>query len=232
MCTYCGTTHYRKIYENHHGPIPKEENGRTYEIHHIDGDHSNNDPTNLIAVAIQEHYDIHYARGEFGACFKIAYRMKISPEELTELAKKHNGSRAEQGLLPMQIASKNGTHHWFELAKQGKHPGQISAKNGTAPFTLLAKNPEFKAARSKQVTGINNPTIRHRKICEYCNQEFGIGNYKKSHGENCKKNPANIGLPPRTNPTKPCECCHKDIGVNVHKKHQNACFNRQERTIV
>ena len=41
---------YRKIYEENFGPIPKEPNGRSYEIHHIDGNHSNNDPSNLIAV--------------------------------------------------------------------------------------------------------------------------------------------------------------------------------------
>ena len=31
---------YRKIWVERHGPIPLDENGRTYEIHHIDGDHS------------------------------------------------------------------------------------------------------------------------------------------------------------------------------------------------
>jgi hypothetical protein len=55
---------YRKIYEQNFGPIPKEPNGRTYEIHHIDGNHNNNDPTNLSAMTIQEHYDIHYSQGD------------------------------------------------------------------------------------------------------------------------------------------------------------------------
>ena len=44
MCIYCGTDKYRKIYEQHHGPIPIDESGRTYDIHHIDGNHFNNDP--------------------------------------------------------------------------------------------------------------------------------------------------------------------------------------------
>ena len=64
MCIYCGTNKYRKIYESHNGPIPKEDNGRSYEIHHIDGNHFNNDPSNLKAVSIQEHYDIHYSQGD------------------------------------------------------------------------------------------------------------------------------------------------------------------------
>lgn len=31
MCIYCGTNKYRKIYENHNGPIQREDNGRAYE---------------------------------------------------------------------------------------------------------------------------------------------------------------------------------------------------------
>jgi hypothetical protein len=60
MCNHCRTTNHRKIYENHIGKIPIDETGRTYEIHHIDGNHSNNDPINLEAITIQEHYDIHF----------------------------------------------------------------------------------------------------------------------------------------------------------------------------
>lgn len=53
------TNIYRKIYESHYGPIPIDETGRTYEIHHIDGNSENNDISNLKCVSIQEHYNIH-----------------------------------------------------------------------------------------------------------------------------------------------------------------------------
>lgn len=53
MCIYCKTDDYRKIYENHSGSIPKG-----YEIHHIDGNHSNNIPSNLMAVTAEEHYNL------------------------------------------------------------------------------------------------------------------------------------------------------------------------------
>ena len=52
------TTITRKIYIKHFGNIPKDGDGRSYEIHHIDGNHSNNDPSNLRAVTIKEHYEI------------------------------------------------------------------------------------------------------------------------------------------------------------------------------
>ena len=50
---------YRKLWENNYGEIPKDEKGRSYEIHHIDGNRDNNELSNLICVSIEEHYNIH-----------------------------------------------------------------------------------------------------------------------------------------------------------------------------
>ena len=79
MCIYCGTEKYREIYKNHYGPIPIDTTGRRYDIHHIDNNHSNNNPKNLKAVSLQEHYDIHYGQGDFVACWLIVRKLKISP---------------------------------------------------------------------------------------------------------------------------------------------------------
>jgi hypothetical protein len=35
---------YRKIYEQNFGPIPKDGDGRSYDVHHIDGNRNNNVP--------------------------------------------------------------------------------------------------------------------------------------------------------------------------------------------
>ena len=77
-------TTYRKIYEDHFGPIPLDESGRTFEIHHIDGDHLNNSIENLKAVPIQEHYNIHYAQGDWAACLLIANRIVITAKQKTD----------------------------------------------------------------------------------------------------------------------------------------------------
>ena len=66
MCIYSGND-YRKIYESHHGTIPRDAAGRTSEIHHIDCNHENNAIENLQCVSIQQHYDIHYSQEEWGA---------------------------------------------------------------------------------------------------------------------------------------------------------------------
>ena len=68
---------YRKIYEDNYGPIPKDQEGRSYEIHHIDGNHKNNDINNLIAVTMKDHYDIHYAQGDYGSCYLMALKMSM-----------------------------------------------------------------------------------------------------------------------------------------------------------
>lgn len=65
---------YRKIWENANGAIPKDELGRSYEIHHIDGNRENNDLNNLMCVSIEEHYQIHYEQKDYTACNLIADR--------------------------------------------------------------------------------------------------------------------------------------------------------------
>jgi len=78
MTIYIPRINYRKIYEQHYGPIP-----HGLEIHHIDGDYTNNNPSNLKAVTIQEHYDIHYAQEDWDACSAIAIRMNIDRTEIS-----------------------------------------------------------------------------------------------------------------------------------------------------
>lgn len=71
---------YRDIWIKHNGSIPKDELGRSFEIHHIDGNRDNNDIDNLQCVSIQEHYDIHFRQGDEGACHAI--RIRIGKESV------------------------------------------------------------------------------------------------------------------------------------------------------
>jgi hypothetical protein len=50
---------YRKIWENYHGKIPFDSDGRVYDIHHIDGNRKNNDINNLICLSLEDHYKLH-----------------------------------------------------------------------------------------------------------------------------------------------------------------------------
>lgn len=88
---------YRKIYEDCCGSIPLDENGRSYEIHHIDGDRKNNKIDNLIALSIEEHYNIHYQQGDWEACLLISNRMNISSTEKSKMASLAAKKRIDAG---------------------------------------------------------------------------------------------------------------------------------------
>lgn len=109
MCIYCNTTNYRKIYEHHVGPIPRDSSGRKYEIHHIDGNKKNNHPDNLKCVSLQEHYDIHYSQGDWMACHKIAGKLKLSGEEISRLSRLHARQQLASGTHPFQKEGQQST---------------------------------------------------------------------------------------------------------------------------
>ena len=66
---------YRKIWEKVNGKIPIDKNGKSYEIHHIDGNRKNNKINNLICITIDEHYKIHFDNRQIHSANLIANRM-------------------------------------------------------------------------------------------------------------------------------------------------------------
>lgn len=145
---------YRKIYESHFGGIPKDEYGRSYEIHHIDGDFNNNNPSNLIAVSIQEHYDIHYAQGDFLACRFIAGKLNKTVEEINLLkslaANKrvvngtHNLLRRGDGTSVSKDRVIRGDHP-FLTREDGSNLSMDRVINGTNPFSKKgSSHPKYK----------------------------------------------------------------------------------------
>lgn len=138
---------YRKIYEQHHGPIPVDEDGRTYEIHHIDGNHANNEVDNLMACPIREHYDIHYKQGNYAAAQKIAIKMKLSHEMISELARLHQMSRVKQGIHQWQSEKYKNfcINREKEKYKKGNH---------------ITQTIEWKNLMNERMSGDKNPSKR------------------------------------------------------------------------
>lgn len=157
MNTYQKTKSYRQIYKEFYGEIPKDSNDRTFDIHHIDGDHSNNSPDNLKAVSLQEHYDIHYSQCDWNACQAILVRMNQIPEKISKTSSELQKRRLQDGTHPWANPNhgkdsrercltqvRNGTHAWMNSnhqretalrrAKEGTLPGQMASKNGTHNF--------------------------------------------------------------------------------------------------
>ena len=190
MCIYCDTNNYRKIYENHLGPIPKDNNDRTYEIHHIDGNNLNNHPDNLVAVSINDHYNIHYEQGDWAECFFMSLRMNLSLEEISELAKKNNNNKV-----------KNGTHHFIgghmqrktqnDRVKNGTHH-LLKREDGTSVSSELVKHGTHHllggTIQEKQLRDGTHPS-QIKVSCIYCKKTMGKGQYGRYHGDKCKFTP-------------------------------------------
>ena len=188
MRTYRYPVNYRKIYEQHYGPIPYDQDGRRYEIHHKDGNNNHNDPSNLQAVTIQEHYDIHYAQQDWAACLMIARRMKLSPGELSELARKNTIRKNQRELAA-------GTHNFLggEIQRQWNRSAVAA---GTHHLLGPKQNMDRIAAGSHNWIGPNSNLSRlaegrhpsqMKRLCEHCGGMFSVGMLKRWHSDNCKK---------------------------------------------
>lgn len=200
---------YRKIWEAHYGPIPKDNDGRSYEIHHIDGNHNNDAIENLRLVTIQEHYDIHFEQGDYGACLAIIMRMNV-PIELSkklqselsrkvalrriaegthnfssELSKQVQSKRLKEGTHNFQgeQGSRNALHRNKKLVELGKHPwaGELGKIHNKKVATERVSN------GTHNFQGEHNPNKNMPRVtCPHCNKEGGRNQMKRYHFDNCK----------------------------------------------
>ena len=199
MCIYCGTNKYRKIYENHHGPIPREDSGRTYDIHHRDGNHSNNAPDNLIAVSIYEHYQIHLQMGHYNSCLRMSNKMGLTPEEISNIAKLSANKRVSEGthnFLGGDLAKKRvaeGTHNFLggdlnrKRVAEGTHNflGSDLNRKRVAEGTHNFLGGEL--AKKRVAEGTHHFLNPKSWKCEHCEKEGkGMTNYHQHHGDKCK----------------------------------------------
>ena len=186
------SSEYRKIYRQHFGEIPKDSSGRVYDIHHKDGDHSNNNPENLVAIPIQEHYNKHYEIKDWKACVMIGLRMKLAPEEISKLNSLAAFKRVE-----------DGTHHWLDKKHADNVKNRINAAVSNGTYHMLGGKIQKENQDNRVKLGIHqwcgptsnlemlrNGTHPSQKIfvCPHCGtQGKGSTNAKRWHFDNCKK---------------------------------------------
>jgi hypothetical protein len=185
--------YHRRIYEKHYGPIPKDSHGRSYEIHHIDGNHKNNSIENLKLVTIQEHYDIHYAQGDYGACLIMSDRMNVSPEEKSRLASLHTKRMLETGVHPF-LRPNFQRNTAIKMTKEGRNPfsgGGIQRRSNQKRLTNGTHHLIGNTFAKDLIAQGKHPTQK-KWVCAHCNKSgTGSSNYNRWHGDKCKE--INIG---------------------------------------
>jgi hypothetical protein len=219
-------TTYRKIYEHHFGPIPLDEFGRSYEIHHIDGDHTNNLPSNLKAVSIQEHYNIHLSQGDYYAALLISSRMNLDHKSKSELARLNAFKQIENGKNGFINSNKtrmlDGTHHFLnkEYQENVKNIMRKKLLDGTHHMIGNTNNKRRIELGTHNFIVLNS--IQYH--CLVCDKTGKGPAFKANHFPKCEAIIPHSGprgkIKRTKNPTKlECPHCHKMYDPGNLKRH-------------
>jgi hypothetical protein len=143
--------HYRKIWEEaNHEKIPKG-----YHIHHIDGDRDNNDPSNLLCVSPEEHWEIHYTQGdirclsgkfvqgasEAGKKGGAVSGYKWTEDQKTPLSDIQKASYVRRGGSPLKNRPISDEHkHNIGLGCTGDKNGMYGKNHTEDTKSLISKN--------------------------------------------------------------------------------------------
>lgn len=223
---------YRKIYQEYYGTIPVDADGRLYHIHHIDGDCTNNNPLNLKAVSIQEHYDIHYSQGDWHACLLLSAELQISPEEKSNLSR-----------LGALEAVKNGTHNFLggkiqsrtqkRLVEAGKHHWQDSEKATKRNLKRIAEgNHNFLDndwARERELEKVKNgthPFLGGEVSKQITKKRITEGTHNFLGGQIVQNQLINGTHPSQVKKT--CMYCNKTVSSGMFSRwHGDNCKNKE-----
>jgi len=200
---------YRKIWEQHYGKIQKDKNGVSFEIHHIDGNHFNNDINNLRCMSILDHFYVHLSQGDFAAAHLILTKIKninhyldnfdLTPSDLAKYMVENKlgvwSDESKIKALETKRKLKVGYYHDFNIqSKAGKIGGPLGIKithelmkerkTGIYSTTHQSKAGKIGGSKSgKLQLGKEKPKV----ICPHCGK-IGGGQalMNRWHFNNCK----------------------------------------------
>jgi hypothetical protein len=217
---------YRKIYEQHFGPIPKDSEGRTFEIHHIDGNRLNNCPENLRAVSIEEHFKIHKEQGDYAAALLISSRMNIGSSKKSELAKLNAVKQMSDGTNGLFSSNQkrmvNGTHHFLNDAFQSKVRSIFQERLNNNTHHMLGNSLSKKRLEENTHNFLLLNSIKYH--CAICNKTGKGPAFKAKHFPKCEAIIPHSGprgkIKRTKNPSKlECPHCHKMYDPGNLKRH-------------
>ncbi len=149
---------YRNVYTKHHGPIPKDEFGRSFDVHHLNGNPDDDRPENLIAVSIADHYRIHIEQGDYAAAALIARRANAPIPDTTGernafYGRKHSRESMRR-MAETRRESGNGDYH------HGKNPGTLESVRAVNSRRLKSDNPMKDSTTVQNVQSKRLSTIK------------------------------------------------------------------------
>jgi hypothetical protein len=171
---------YRKIWSDANGPIPYDEEGRRYDIHHIDKNRENNKLSNLQCLSIRDHYNLHKSQGDWGACNLISSRMNLTKEERLFLNQKISEAMKGKKRLPHLEETKQKMSE--------SHKGKTFSKETIQKMRESKLRNPTKYWSGKKREGMKQNHLIHE--CPHC-RKVGKGNVMFVwHFDNCKINPS------------------------------------------
>lgn len=186
-------------------------------VHHIDGNHNNNTPSNLVAITAKEHYNIHFQQGDYAACILLASAAEIDQTELAEIQHMH-GISCRDRKLGFHSEHFDRKAHIAEIWKNHK-PGRKPVTNGVDTIRLktdddvmsfLQENPAWRrgvpdsskkglSKSKKRLTSEEARRISQERInkgihnfqiestCPVCGKKGKGPMMKRWHFNNCKE---------------------------------------------
>ena len=122
----------RKVWIEAHGPIPRDADGHSYEVHHADGNPNNNHIDNLQLLTIREHLEEHIRLEDWGAVALISKRLGMGSSYASDIqrGKKRPGiGGAPKGRLPWNKGIKGcfapETVERFKQTRAGRRFGVV-----------------------------------------------------------------------------------------------------------
>lgn len=161
----------------HFGPIPVDEQGRSYEIHHIDGNRDNNSIDNLMCVSVEDHLRIHLEQEDHYAAYLISLRSStpIDPPTITPEHRERLSQRMKGEGNPMKdpkVVDK------VRKALKGRK------KNRSAEEKRLKSREGYKHSESTKAK-LRKP--KPKVTCPHCGFIGGASSTKRWHFNNCKQ---------------------------------------------
>ena len=174
---------YRRIWIKANGPIPVDEHGRSFEIHHIDGNRRNNVLENLQCLSTEDHYQLHYDKKEFYAARLIAQRLGFSLVDVDGWNMSEEGRRR---LRESKLGDKNPMKNPATAKKVGDAlRGRKKSKEAELKRLETAKKNGTLARTEETKLKMRKPKAKVE--CPHCKFIGGVSTTKRWHFDNCKQ---------------------------------------------